>query len=72
MGEEIQIRMKLFRLTYTWLIHQLSRRGFKVDKTEMSGFISGARHGAKADAVLLESAKILDSYERWNGTKEVG
>lgn len=64
--EELDIireRIKKHRLSFVWLINQLSQRGISTDKTEVSSIFAGTRKGAKADAIIQCSTEILDDYE---------
>lgn len=61
--DEIRLRLYQNRLSYTWLIWQLEKRGIMTDKTEMSTVISGTRKGPKADQIVQEAIAVLDEYE---------
>lgn len=64
--EELDIireRIKKHRLSFVWLINQLSMRGIETDKTEVSSIFAGTRKGAKADSIIQCSTEILDDYE---------
>lgn len=64
--EELDIireRIKKHRLSFVWLINQLSMRGITTDKTEVSSIFAGTRKGAKADSIIQCSTEILDDYE---------
>ena len=56
--DEIRNRLAKNRLSFVWLINQLT------DKTEMSGAIAGSRKGPKVDLIIRESITVLDEYER--------
>ena len=62
-ADKIRSRISTNRLSHTWLIYQLHKRGIQTDKTEFSGFLSGARKGPKADLVIEATNDILDFYE---------
>lgn len=61
--DEIRLRLYQNRLSYTWLIWQLEKRGIMTDKTEMSTVISGTRKGPKADQIVQEAIAVLNEYE---------
>lgn len=61
--DKIRTRISNNRLSHTWLIYQLHRRGIETDKTEFSGFLAGTRKGPKADQVIGMATEILDNYE---------
>lgn len=50
------------RLTYAWLLHQLSKRGIYVAASTFSCMLSGYITTARADAILAEAVKICDRY----------
>ena len=62
-ADKIRSRISTNRLSHTWLIYQLHKRGIQTDKTEFSGFLSGTRKGPKADLVIEAANDILDFYE---------
>ena len=51
----IRDRLKRHRLSFVWLIYQLSQRDIVTDKT---------RKGAKADSIVQAAGAILDDYEQ--------
>ena len=59
----IRERLTKNRLSFTWLIFQLDKKGIKTDKTEVSSIFAGTRRGAKADSIVQEAKVILDNYE---------
>ena len=61
--DKIRARISNNRLSHTWMIYQLHRRGIETDKTEFSGFLAGTRKGPKADQVIDAATDILDRYE---------
>ena len=61
--DKIRTRISNNRLSHTWLIYQLHRRGIETDKTEFSAFLAGTRKGPKADMVIEAAVDILDRYE---------
>lgn len=61
--DRIRTRISTNRLSHTWLIYQLHRRGIETDKTEFSGFLAGTRKGPKAEMVIAAASEILDHYE---------
>ena len=62
--DDMRERLKKNRLPFTWLIYQLSVRGLKTDKSEISSIFAGTRKGAKADSIIRETKIILDNYEK--------
>lgn len=60
----IRDRLKRHRLSFVWLIYQLSQRDIVTDKTEVSSIFAGTRKGAKADAIIQAAGSILDDYEQ--------
>lgn len=62
--DNMRERLKKNRLPFTWLIYQLSVRGLKTDKSEISSIFAGTRKGAKADSIIRETKIILDNYEK--------
>lgn len=61
--DSIRERIRKHRLSFVWLISQLSLRGIKTDKTEVSSIFAGTRRGAKADKIIRCSNEILNEYE---------
>lgn len=68
MGTGYYILTNLFYMekTQTWLIEQLAEKGVRVHKSDMSRYLHGKRTGAKADAILNESAEIIDTWKHKN------
>ena len=62
--DSIRERIKKNRLSFVWLIHQLSARGIETDKTEISSIFAGSRKGAKAEEIIQTSHVIMDEYEK--------
>ena len=60
----IRDRLKRHRLSFAWLIYQLSQRDIVTDKTEVSSIFAGTRKGAKADSIVQAAGAILDDYEQ--------
>ena len=61
--DSVRERIKNHRLSFVWLIHQLSLMGIATDKTEVSSIFAGTRKGAKADSIIQTTMTILDNYE---------
>ena len=61
--EEIKSLLRSNYLTQTWLIHNLERKGIKVDKTALSAILANARRGEKCDLVIDASLEILYDYK---------
>lgn len=61
--EEIKSLLRSNYLTQTWLIHNLERKGVKVDKTALSAILANARRGEKCDLVIDTSLEILYDYK---------
>ena len=59
-GRKIKILLAEKGLTQVWLIDALREHEIYTDKAEMSGILSGARRGPKADTILGMSLNILN------------
>ncbi len=62
--DKIRIKVAIYRLTFTWLIHQLSLRGLETNKSDFSAILSGTRKGEKAEAIVSTANDILCYYEK--------
>lgn len=62
--DKIRVRVAINRLSYTWLIHQLSLKGLETNKSDFSAILSGTRKGEKADAIVVCANEILEYYEQ--------
>lgn len=63
-AEYIRARLHEDRLTQSWLIQKLGRRGVNTCKSEMSMTLSGGRTGPKADKILDLGVQIIAEYEQ--------
>ena len=62
-ADKIRSKISTNRLSHTWLIYQLKRRGIEIDKSEFSSYLAGTRKGPKADMVIEAANDILERYE---------
>ena len=62
--DKIRIKVSTNRLTFTWLIYQLSVRGLKTNRSDFSAILAGTRNGEKVDAIIATANEILDYYEK--------
>lgn len=62
--DAIRLKMSTEKLSYTWLIRQLERRGITVSKSELSSIMTGARSGPKTTEVISVSQELLAEYDR--------
>lgn len=67
--ESIRFRLRTNRLSSTWLIGMLRKRGVNTDRSTMSAILAGTRNGAKVDEIVSESLSILDRYESYAETE---
>ena len=61
-GTGIRETLKIHRLSQEWLIARLAERGIVTNRHELSNVLSVRRKGPKADAILAQSAEIVDEY----------
>ena len=61
--DRIRIKVAMNRLTFTWLIHQLSLKGLETNRSDFSAILAGTRKGEKAEAIVACANEILDYYE---------
>ena len=61
--DSIRERVTKNRLSFKWLIFQLSKRGIETDKSEISSIFAGTRKGQKADTIIKTTSEILTEYE---------
>ena len=59
------------KLTQVWMIHQLSLKGIRTDKSEVSCVLSGTRSGAKVEYLLDAMVEIVTRYEAAYGRELV-
>lgn len=62
--DAIRLKMSTEKLSYTWLIRQLERKGLIVPKSELSSVLSGTRTGKKSTAIITAVQEILAEYDR--------
>ena len=62
--DSIRERVTRNRLSFKWLIFQLSKRGIETDKSEISSIFAGTRKGQKADTIIQTTSEILTEYEK--------
>lgn len=62
--DRLRERLKNNRLSFTWLIYQLTCRGIKTDKVEISSIFAGTRKGAKVEMIIRETDDILNKYDK--------
>ena len=58
-GHKIRVSLAEIRKTQVWLIQELAQHGIITDKAELSGVLSGTRHGPKPDLIISTSKKII-------------
>ena len=63
--DDVRDRISRNRLTHTWVIYQLQKRGIETNRSQFSGAVSGALRGEKITEIINKANEVLDDYERY-------
>lgn len=66
----IRMTVEMNKLTYSWLIQELSSEGFSISKTTVSSALAGSLVSPKADEFLMRAERICKRYRQSFPTRQ--
>lgn len=69
----IRMIVETNKLTYQWLIQELTKEGFIISKTTVSSVLAGLLVSPKGDEFLMRAERICKKYKQsWNTAPQSG